>query len=463
MKWSLFTEPQPGYNGRKMFYGSGQIFGGSTASNFGGWNRATEGTFNEKWSKEVEDDFWSWENVYPAFKRSVHFAPPDFTKIDSSLNITYDPSAFENNDDAPLWVSFGNSQGAYGPSMEAAMEKSGLSHLQDLDTGKLIGFGTAKATIDTRTATRSTAESSFLQMAVTRTNNLKLYPNALATQITFDANKKATGVNVRSNIATSSSLTYHLTATKEVIVTAGVWRTPQLLMISGVGPSATLQQHGIPVVADSPAVGQNEWDQPAIPILAMSGVETRTQLNRGNPAVVAKELDLYLNHQAGMLSGIGAGQATAFDKFTLSKKANYTAATKEWLDSLPADWPDMQFTPMESGGFDAATSDDQYFIMLSAGLLSPKSKGNMTISSASILDAPVISPNWLQDPVDIEMSVNLLLRAREILGNWEHNLGEVVPGPKVQTRDEIVQFLRDNMFHMSHGTSSCKFIIDLIW
>jgi choline dehydrogenase len=118
----------------------------------------------------------------------------------------------------------------------------------------------------------------------------------------------------------------------------------------------------------------------------------------------------------------------------------------------------MQFTPMESGGFDAATTDDQNFMMLSAGLLSPKSKGNMTISSASMLDSPVISPNWLQDDADVEMAYQLILRAREILRSWKGNLGEVLPGSSVSSKDDIIQWLRNNMFHMSHGTSSCELV-----
>lgn len=183
---------------------------------------ATEGTFTDKWAKEVDDDFWTWENVYPAYKKSIHFAEPDFTKIDPSLNITFDPTAFDD-EGGPLWLSYGNNQGAYGPSLEAAMEASGFERLQDLDAGKLLGYGTAKATIDTRTATRSTSESSFLQMAARGSNGkLKIYPNALATRITFDENKKATGVEVMSNVATSTELKYHLSVNKEVIVTAGV-------------------------------------------------------------------------------------------------------------------------------------------------------------------------------------------------------------------------------------------------
>ncbi|RYP51424.1 hypothetical protein DL768_003210 [Monosporascus sp. mg162] len=187
------------------------------------------------------------------------------------------------------------------------MEASGFERLQDFDAGKLIGYGTVKATIDTHTATPSPAD-------------------ALATRITFDANKKATGVDVMSNVATSTELTYHLSANKEVIMAAGVWRSPRLLMVSGVGPADTLQQHGIDVVADLPAVGQDEW--PAWPMMFQVGVETHTQLNAGNPEVVAEQLDL------------------------VSNRANFSDSTKEWLDNFPSDWPDVQYSPVEAGRVD---------------------------------------------------------------------------------------------------------------
>ncbi|RYP77348.1 hypothetical protein DL771_001143 [Monosporascus sp. 5C6A] len=317
------------------------------------------------------------------------------------------------------------------------MEASGFERLQDFDAGKLIGYGTVKATIDTRTATRSTAESSFLQMAVRGSDTIKLYPNALATRITFDATKKATGVDVMSNVATSTELKYHLSVNKEVIVTAGVWRSPQLLMVSGVGPADTLQQHGIDVVADLPAVGQDEWDQPARPMMSQVGVKTHTQLNAGSPEVVAEQLDLYLNHQSGMLSGLAGGQATAFDKFSVSNRANFSDSTKEWLDSFPSDWPRRAIQP---------------------GMHTPKSKGNMTISSASILDSPVISPNWYEDEADVEMAYAAFQRLREIGSNWDSsvNLGEVFPGPDVSSKDNIIEWLRNNSFQMSHGSSTTK-------
>ena len=102
--------------------------------------------------------------------------------------------------------------------------------------------------------TRDSSETSFLRRGLTYPNYL-VYQTTVAKKILFDKNKKAIGV-----IADTEGKEYTLSATKEVIVTAGVFRSPQLLLVSGVGPPATLQQYGIPVVADRPGVGQNMQD-----------------------------------------------------------------------------------------------------------------------------------------------------------------------------------------------------------
>jgi choline dehydrogenase len=100
------------------------------------------------------------------------------------------------------------------------MAASGLKPIAGFNSGKLLGYGTATATIDTRYATRDTSESSFLQEAAQKTS-IKIYPQAIATKIVFNDQKVATGVEVQSNVVTAN-LKYLLTARKEVIVSAGV-------------------------------------------------------------------------------------------------------------------------------------------------------------------------------------------------------------------------------------------------
>ena len=184
--------------------------------------RPTAGSF-DYWADLVEDDYWSWQNVYPAFKRSCDFTPPNYDKIDPALNITYDADAFEATG-GPLQVSYGNFQGPFGPALADAMSRAGLDAIPGLNSGKLIGHGTSTATIDPRTATRSSSSTSFLQ-AGAKTQNLKIYPNTLAQRIVFDAENRASSVLVQGHML-SDRFTYELSARREVIVSSGVVSTP---------------------------------------------------------------------------------------------------------------------------------------------------------------------------------------------------------------------------------------------
>lgn len=155
------------------------------------------------------------------------------------------------------------------------MEQSGLNSINGFNSGKLIGYSTLTATIDPHLATRSSSETSFLQEAARR-SSIKIYPQTLAKRVTFDSYGRANGIDVEMNTIMANE-TYHLSARKEVILSAGVvscaticklqpiltrfnpqWHSPQLLMLSGIGPADTLQEHGIDVVSHLPGVGQNE-------------------------------------------------------------------------------------------------------------------------------------------------------------------------------------------------------------
>ena len=142
--------------------------------------------------------------------------------------------------------------------MKEAMGRAGLGSIAGLNSGKLIGYSTMTAAVDIRTATRDSSETSFLQTGAQASKHLKIYPNTLVKRITFDGEKRAKGVDVQANLA-NVDLDFHLSARKEVIVSAGVWHSPQLLMVSGVGPPETLSQYGIDLVSDLPGVGQNAW------------------------------------------------------------------------------------------------------------------------------------------------------------------------------------------------------------
>ncbi|KAH7311400.1 oxidoreductase [Stachybotrys elegans] len=450
---SILSEPQAGYNNRRVGYTVGQTFGGGSAANYMGYFRPTIGSF-DYWAEIVEDDYWNWENVYPAFKKSCDFTPPNYDKIDPSLNITYDTDAFDITG-GPLQVSYGNFQGPFGPLLAEAMTRAGLDAIPGLNSGKLIGHGTATAAVDPRTATRSSSSTSFLQVGA-RTSNLKIYPNTLAQRIVFDEQKRASSVLVQGHML-SERFTYELFANKEIIVSGGVWQSPQLLMVSGVGPASTLESHGIEVVSDLAGVGQSEWDQPYMSLVYKVNVTTSSQIVAGNVEANAAAVEEYLTNQSGRLSGIGAGQSLGFEKFPAhTRDAVLSNSTRGWLASLPDDWPEAEYLPLESSPIPADIGPDDYYLLIGSALLATSSRGNMTIASADMNDRPIISPNWLLDKGDREQALAAFLRIREIAGNSTFVESEYIPGPEVTTNEEIVEWLRNNMVLIYHGSSTCK-------
>ncbi len=217
IEWDgLKTAPQAGYNGRTIDYVAGQTFGGGSASNYMGYFRPTAGSLDQ-WADLVGDQTWEWDNVYPFFKMSCNFTPPNYDKINPSANISYDPDAFIPNA-GPLQVSYGNYQYSYGAPLSQGLESLGFSPLAGINSGKLIGYSAATVSVDPRTATRSSSETSFLQSAA-KNSSIKIYPNTLAKRILFDSDKRATGVEVQA--ASLHNFTYNLWANKEIILSAG--------------------------------------------------------------------------------------------------------------------------------------------------------------------------------------------------------------------------------------------------
>lgn len=113
-----------------------------------------------------------------------------------------------------------------------------------------MGAQYCSSTINPSTETRDSSQTSFLNFAGIR-NNLQVYTSTLTKKILFDANKRATGV-----VLSTARIQYTLSARKEVIVSAGAFQSPQMLMVSGIGPSSQLQANGIKVIKDLPGVGQ---------------------------------------------------------------------------------------------------------------------------------------------------------------------------------------------------------------
>jgi choline dehydrogenase-like flavoprotein len=166
-------------------------------------------------------------------------------------------------------------------------------------------------------------------------SSLHVYTTALAKKILFNSEKQATGVEVSSGLGT-----FQLTANKEVILSAGAFQSPQLLMVSGIGPSETLRKYGIEVLSDLPGVGQNMWDHPFFAPSYRVGVETLTSTANNLLKLGAEFVQYETSHTGIVTSPIS--DFLAWEKIPSTLRANFSSETNQALSWFSDDWPEAE-------------------------------------------------------------------------------------------------------------------------
>ncbi|KAI1846815.1 hypothetical protein JX265_004785 [Neoarthrinium moseri] len=448
--WSLVSVPQPGAGGRKIHYARGKTLGGSSALNTLAYLRGSKGTY-DWWAELVGDESYRWDNVLPFFRKSCQFTPPDLEKRNAANATPYwDPDTCGVGG-GPLQVSFANWVDPTIAWLAKALQGIGMPlGPTGLNAGLLNGLGDfVSSTIDPRHATRSSSAASYLREAIEETE-LMVYPHTQATKILFQ-DGKAMGV-----VVDTQGLEYTLNATKEVILSAGSIHSPQLLMISGIGPMSTLQSLGIPVIKDLPGVGQNLWEQLALNV--QQGVNTSastTFVSSPDPAVRQDILRQYLDDQAGPFSA--AGGYSSFEKIPSSLRSNFSQSTIDKLADFPPDWPEIQYVPF---GIPSGLVDPPTIGAFTATLLAPLSRGNVTITSPSVKEPPVIDLGWLSDPADGEVAVAALKRCREAWADPSTasiQVGpEIAPGVHAATDEQLLDYVRQTATTVWHASGTCK-------
>ena len=340
--------------------------------------------------------------------------------------------------------------------MLRGLQAVGQEPINGFESGSLIGSDYMPVTVDPTKGTRSSSETSFLFSMIGR-SNLKVYNNTLAQKLLFSGNT-ATGVSVNSR-----NMTYALYARREVIVSAGAFQSPQLLMISGIGPRATLEKFGIKIIKDLLGVGQNLQDH--IDFASTFRVNVLANSAGANdPTIAAAALQEYENNATGPLT-VPTTDVIGWEKLPASLRRNLSASTQQVLDeNFPSDWPELEYIIAaavvgdQSNYFTQDPRDGYNYASISPALVASLSGGNVTITSASMADPPVIDPNWLSDPADKELAIAALRRSRQIWAAISNiTIGEeFLPGPAVQTDEEILEYIGKTMGPVWHAASTCK-------
>lgn len=309
--------------------------------------------------------------------------------------------------------------------------------------------------VNTYEISRESSATSYLS-AVLGNGKLKIYAHTTAKKITFSGTT-ANGVQVKT-----LGLNYRLTAKKEVIVSAGAFQSPQILMASGIGPQGTLQANGISVVKNLPGVGQNLQDHILFGVTHPVNVITATRVQT-DTLYAAEQLVNYLAKQ-GPLTNPGFG-IVGFEKLPATSRANFSASTQAHLANLPADYPEVEYITVDGIVNGLRSADDQNvadgnnYGALGGALMAPKSRGTVSISSSDTETPPVIDLGYLTDPADQEVVVALFKRLRAAWAQSNISTGpEYAPGAAVQSDAEILAYIQDTVAPVWHASGTCKMV-----
>ncbi|KAL7787157.1 GMC oxidoreductase [Trichoderma ceciliae] len=438
--WNITTTPQGNLT---RLYPQGKALGGTSTRSHQAFMFGNKGSY-QAWADAVNDDSYTYDKFSSYLYKPINFTPPVSSRLPNST--AQYASDLLNKTKGPLQITFSAFAWPWSSWVQQALAKVGVEERQDgFTSGNLHGSGYQLSTMDATTFTKDTSESSYLQKLGLRNENLIIYTNTLVTRVLFDSQKSAIGVAIDFG-----GLDRFLISRKEVILSAGAFRSPQLLMLSGIGPKATLTEHSINVISDLPGVGQNLRDHSVTGIARKVNVPTTAEL-QNNSEFARQSLEQYLAAPPrGPLTSY-AGDLVAFEKLPLTYRQKLSHATQEALGEYTEDWPELEYITFSAyGGPNVGflgSPDGHNWATIAVALVAPFSRGNVTIQSTNAHDNPVVDPGWLNDPRDQQIAVQAFRRLQEILNQTTIApalIGNAAfPPPSfVESDDQVLAYIR---------------------
>ena len=415
--WNYNTVPQAGLNGRRGYQPRGKVLGGSSSVNAMVYTRGNRLDYDH-WAA-LGNPGWGFEDVLPYFKRSEN-------------SECFGANAYHGVG-GPLNVSFLRSPSTINQAFLQACAEQGLPQTADYNGNSQLGCAPAQVT--QKNGERCSAASAYITPHLARTN-LGVITRAHSQRILLEG-KRALGVEYLQD-----GQSCQVKARREVILAAGAFGSPQLLLLSGIGPATHLQQHGIPVLHDLPGVGQNLHDHiTAVLIYRTQRQEATFGWSPGGLAAMVKGIFEWRKQRSGILtSNIAESQA-----FMLCN------------ESEPS--PDIQLA-LCTGIVDDHTRKNHlgHGYTLHVTLLRPRSRGQVTLKSAKAQDAPLIDPQFLSDPGDLATLIKATQIGYDIM---QAPALDGYRGPMLYPFDrndtaQIERYLRDHSDTEYHPCGTCK-------
>jgi choline dehydrogenase len=412
LNWDYVTEPQAALQGRRLWWPRGRVLGGSSSINAMCYMRGDPRDYDD-WARMTGDERWSWQNVLPLFKRSEAN-----TRGADALH----------GADGPLAVSDLRHRNVLSQAFVDAAISRGHAANGDFNGASQEGFGFYQVT--QRNGARCSTAASFLREARGRAN-LSVHTRAVAQRVLIESGR-AVGVDYRHHGRLRRA------NAGEVILCGGTINSPQLLMLSGIGPADHLREHGIRVAVDAPGVGANLQDH--LDVCTLQRCTKPVSYDRLSDIAVAFR---YYTRRAGP----GTSNVAEAGGFVRSRRA-------------PDERCDLQFH------FVPALLDDHgrhrldgYGYTVHACVLRPRSRGTIRLACADASAKPLIQPNYLGDDGDLDGMIEGAKLSREILSTSEfggYRGDEIFPGAAATSDADLEAFIRRKADSIYHPVGTCR-------
>jgi 4-pyridoxate dehydrogenase len=415
--WGYQTDPEPNLNNRSIEAMRGKVLGGSSSINVMAYTRGNRGDY-DRWAQKGARG-WSYADVLPYFQRCETFEKGASTWRGGS---------------GPLGTEFAKTRDPLYDAWIAAGEAAGYPFNPDYNGRQQEGFGRSQYTI--RYGRRSSAAIAFLKPARGR-KNLSVVVNAHTTRVTLNGTR-ATGVDYVQN-----SGIVHAEASREVVLAAGTFNSPQLLMLSGIGPAAHLREFGIAVVADLP-VGRNLQDH-------LGAYMTYRRKQRGSFHREMRFDRMAISMIRAYLFGSGPGAVVPGGLHAFIKTRPELAVPDiEFMFRGTAATPHLWFPLVRPAYADA--------FGIRPTLLHPDSRGELLLGSADPLAPPRIVYRFFTAPSDLPTLREGFKRAREVAFQKvmdPYRDEEINPGLSANTDADIDAWLKNVVITAHHPAGTC--------
>jgi len=415
--WAFETVPQAGLNGRRGYQPRGKVLGGSSSINAMIYVRGAREDY-DAWAAEGNAG-WGYDDVLPYFKRAEH----NERGADAL-----------HGSGGPLNVMDLRSPNRFGPIFIEAARQAGFPPNDDFNGPVQEGVGRYQVTH--RNGERYSAAKAYLTPNRARAN-LTVMTGARTTRVLLDG-RRAIGVEVKIGRTLR-----HLTARREVIVSAGALQSPQLLMLSGIGPGAQLQQHGVAVAHDLPGIGANLHDHvDVVQVVDAPALKDLFGLSFAGALRTIRGVLEWRRARSGMLT------------------TNFAEAGG-FIKSDPTEpLPDLQLHFVIGKLIDHGRKTVfGHGYSCHVCLLRPKSRGSLTLASADPLAAPRIDPNFLAERDDVERLVRGFKLMRHILAQPAlagYRGAELAASAQARDDAQIEAFIRGHADTIYHPVGTCR-------